>query len=87
MALSLDVPLSHLTIVLVAAYAANYALCLIRWRARTRGLPLPPGPRSLPLLGNIIHMSNRELWRANRELCRKYGEYSQTVFYNVKLTF
>ncbi|KAI0770148.1 cytochrome P450 [Fomes fomentarius] len=74
MALSLDLPLSHLTIVLLAAYAANYALCLIRWRARTRGFPLPPGPRSLPFLGNIIHMSNRPLWRANRELCKKYGD-------------
>ncbi len=81
MAFSFNVPLSQLIIVLVAAYAVNYALFLIRWRARTRGLPLPPGPRSLSLLGNNIwHGSNQELWKTNRELCNRYGEYSQDVF-------
>lgn len=45
----------------------------IAWRSRTRGLPLPPGPRALPLLGNMFNMPSYKPWEAYRELAAQYG--------------
>lgn len=55
---------------LVVLYCVSYA----RWRARTRGLPLPPGPKALPFIGNIVLASKPEHWKVNRELCNTYGK-------------
>ena len=51
-----------------------YALSLARWRIRSHGRPLPPGPKSPPYFGNIMHMQKPELWKANRELLKIYGK-------------
>ncbi|KAI0693294.1 cytochrome P450 [Cerioporus squamosus] len=54
--------------------AVSYALSLARWHRRSRGRPLPPGPKSWPFIGNFSHMRKPELWRAHDELCKRYGE-------------
>ncbi|RPD62674.1 cytochrome P450 [Lentinus tigrinus ALCF2SS1-7] len=55
---------------LILTYVVSYA----RWQARSHGRPLPPGPKCLPLVGNIFHMRKPELWKAHRELCKTYGD-------------
>ena len=55
-------------------FVVSYFVELIRWRARSHGRPLPPGPKSLPIVGNILHMSQQEMWKAHRRLCETYGE-------------
>ncbi|XP_038054941.1 steroid 17-alpha-hydroxylase/17,20 lyase-like [Patiria miniata] len=54
-------------VVLLAAY--NF----MNWRAR-RHLKLPPGPPSIPLLGNFnVFMSNRPIYKVLKDLADKYG--------------
>ncbi|KAI0754719.1 O-methylsterigmatocystin oxidoreductase [Daedaleopsis nitida] len=65
---------SDIVIVLVAISVVTYTVSWLRWRARTRGLPLPPGPWSLPWIGNVLYMSRPNLWEENAELHKRYGE-------------
>ena len=40
---------------------------------RRRGLPYPPGPPSLPVLGNILDAPKEAPWIAYAEMSQKYG--------------
>ena len=54
------------------------ARCLLRsisWGARKKGRPLPPGPRGLPILGNVLDMPQSKAWYGFRDLSSLYGEY------------
>ena len=33
-----------------------YLRSFLSWRARTKGVPLPPGPKPLPFVGNMFNM-------------------------------
>ena len=57
----------------------SYAVRLMRWGARSRGRPLPPGPRGLPIVGNFFHLRQPELWKAHDKLCQIYGEDHRDV--------
>ena len=58
---------------LIAFFVVSYVVSLVKWRRRSRGYPMPPGPKSLPYIGNIVHMRKPELWKAHKELCKQYG--------------
>ena len=51
-----------------------YLRSVAQWKARTRGRPLPPGPKPLPVLGNIFNMPRSRQWIAYRDLGRVFGE-------------
>lgn len=40
-----------------------------------RGLPTPPGPRGLPVLGNLFQLPQSEQWKVYDEWSREYGTY------------
>jgi hypothetical protein len=57
-------------LVLVSSLAAFLA---IRDYQRRRGLPYPPGPRPLPLIGNIFDIPKRFSWLSYLQFSKKHG--------------
>ncbi|KAI0629728.1 cytochrome P450 [Trametes polyzona] len=45
----------------------------LRWRARAQGRPLPPGPRRLPIIGNIFDVPTWKPWIGFRDLSTRFG--------------
>jgi hypothetical protein len=66
--------------VLVLAWGLSVALAvkgIIAYRRRKRNplrLPLPPGPKGLPLVGNILQIPQKLPWEGYDKLCKEYGE-------------
>jgi len=57
-------------LVLISSLAAFLA---IRDHQRRRGLPYPPGPRPLPLIGNLFDIPKEFSWLTYTQLSKKYG--------------
>ncbi|KAF9238521.1 cytochrome P450 [Melanogaster broomeanus] len=49
-------------------------LFVVNRRTNPRGLPFPPGPKPLPLVGNIFHMNTAEPWLSYTAWKKKYGD-------------
>lgn len=47
-------------------------------RPGPRLLPLPPGPKGLPIIGNLFDMPNEKSWRVYDEWFKTYGKSSPT---------
>ena len=58
---------------LFALISLFVVLSSIRDNRRRRGLLFPPGPRPLPLVGNLLDVPNKFSWLTYTELSRKYG--------------
>jgi len=64
-------PMSALDIlVLVTSITAFFT---IRDYQRRRGLSYPPGPRPLPLIGNLLDIPKEFSWLAYTQLSKKHG--------------
>ena len=48
----------------------------IRIRKRSR-LPLPPGPKKLPFLGNLFDFPTSYAWLTYAKLCKEYSMYRE----------
>ena len=49
------------------------AFLAIRDYHRRQGLPYPPGPRPLPLIGNVLDIPKEFSWLSYTQLSKKYG--------------
>lgn len=63
---------------LVIAFSALLAVTAVAlWKRRMRSsLPFPPGPRPLPILGNLFDMPTKQLSPSLRDMADKYGTSS-----------
>ena len=54
-----------------------FALWLYRrWnRSPVTNLPLPPGPRPLPIIGNLLDIPAGSNWEKYRQWAKEYGRY------------
>ena len=55
-------------------------LFAIRNYRRRRGLPYPPGPRPLPLIGNLFDIPKEFSWLTYTQLSKKHG----MIYYAVR---
>jgi hypothetical protein len=49
------------------------AIRAIRDNRRRRGLPYPPGPRPLPVIGNMLDIPKQFSWLAYSKFSKSYG--------------
>jgi len=45
----------------------------VRKNARTKGLPLPPGPKRWPIVGNLFNLPSGKTWMVYDQLFKRYG--------------
>ena len=70
----------------VAVSAILHLWSVAQWRAHTRGLPLSPGPRRLPVVGNMFDLLRSRQWVGYRDLSRELGEQACTFLQSFELT-
>ena len=77
-------PMSILDVFAALSFLAFFGA--IRDHRRRRGLPYPPGPRSLPVIGNLLDVPKEFSWLTYTSLSEKYGTISfvgSTSFYDL----
>jgi hypothetical protein len=50
------------------------ALCYVRWKNKNK-IPLPPGPKGYPIIGNFFDWSTKGMWVKAHNWCQEYGEF------------
>ena len=69
-------------LLLVAPLACYFLLRLLRYFQPQ--LPLPPGPKGYPVIGNILDIPATQQWKAFYEWSKTYGQLVAYIFYRYK---
>ena len=57
-----------------AVVVALGGLAFLVARTSRRRLPYPPGPKRLPIVGNLFSMPSQEEWKVYKKWSEDYGE-------------
>ena len=63
----------------VAALGVLLIFGLLYQRRSKNGLPYPPGPKALPIVGNIRDMAVKTLWYPATRWAKEFGTFSRVV--------
>lgn len=58
----------------IYGFGALALVGLLSWHSSRRLRPTPPGPRKLPLVGNILSMPTSRQWEVIRDWEKEYGQ-------------
>lgn len=67
----------------IAGLVAFLAVLYVWLRKSNANVPLPPGPKPLPVLGNIRDLKAKEPWISATQWAKTYGEYMFFVLKNM----
>jgi len=65
---------------LVILFAFAWAAFIYMRRASSRSLPLPPGPKRLPLIGNLLNVPRSFEWEAYARWGKEFGMCVRVIF-------
>ena len=71
-------PVVFVSLFVVAVWII-YLRSVSTWSIRTRGRPLPPGPKSFPVVGNTFNAPAHKPWIAYRDLGTRFGTCDGTA--------
>jgi len=60
--------------ILVAVIAVS-AVAFVYQQRKGKGLPLPPGPKGLPVLGNLRDLAVKTLWFPATRWAKEFGSH------------
>ena len=66
---------------LIVFLSFGFTLSIIRDYRRRRGLPYPPGPRPLPIIGNLLDIPKESSWLAYAKFAKTYGRPFALIWY------
>jgi hypothetical protein len=57
----------------------GFLAALYLWLSRrSNAISVPPGPKPIPILGNLNHIPGKEPWFLATKLAKQYGKVSRT---------
>jgi len=65
---------------LVLFLAVALAVLIYLKRASSRSLPLPPGPKRLPLIGNLLNVPRNLEWESYERWGKEFSAYLLVIF-------
>jgi len=65
---------------LVLLFAFAWAAFIYVKRTSSRSPPLPPGPKRLPVIGNLLNVLRSYEWEAYARWGKEFGVYMRVIF-------
>lgn len=62
--------------IILGSLAVALYLYSFRLRSKQRILPFPPGPKGLPIIGNLLDLPAKNEWLQYHKWSRQYGQLS-----------